>query len=223
MARTSVRKKRCRFKRNYKKSIKAQLTRQFFLITKKDLEEFVAALPKLSKEDHLFNKEGRGVQPYEGMIEYGYANCALYLMNCILLSDNKLVYCTYIYPAVFCFRHYIELVIKAILEIYGEEIPEKHNLLILMDKLTNYIKPCEETKNITRLLTELTDIDQNSTTFRYSAHINSHVKNVEQIPTIPRIDVTVLRERLFQIYRFFDGILEKARYNQDAMTENEYY
>lgn len=225
MAKAGVhKKKRHRFKRNYKQAVKQQLTRQFFLITKKDLEEIVTTLPKLSKEDHLFSKDGKGIQPYGEMIEYGYANCALYLMNCILLSKDKLVACTYIYPTLFCFRHYIELAIKTILTYYGEEdIPNIHNLLVLMEKLSVHIGRDEEIKNIIRLLTELTDIDTNSTAFRYPELINSHTKNVKQSPAIPRIDVEVLRERLFQIYRFFDGILEEARCNQYTMAENAYY
>lgn len=108
--------KRYQLKRKYKKFIKAQMERkvlrEFYLITEKDANMMSLYLPPLAKTDKLFDEGSpRSILSY-GLIEEGYANCALLLLNSIILSNDNLVHNTYIFPALFCFRHYLELTIK---------------------------------------------------------------------------------------------------------------
>ena len=85
--------KRYQLKRKYKKFIKAQMERkvlrEFYLITEKDANMMSLYLPPLTKTDKLFD-EGfpRSILSY-GLIEEGYANCALLLLNSIILSTFR--------------------------------------------------------------------------------------------------------------------------------------
>lgn len=154
--------KRYQLKRKYKKFIKAQMERkvlrEFYLITEKDANMMSLYLPPLAKTDKLFD-EGfpRSILSY-GLIEEGYANCALLLLNSIILSNDNLVHDTYIFPALFCFRHYLELIIKATLKEYGE-MCLGHNLSSLFESLRPHLSSGEDVENISRLLHEFDEVD----------------------------------------------------------------
>ena len=77
--------KRYQLKRKYKKFIKAQMERkvlrEFYLITEKDANMMSLYLPPLTKTDKLFDEVFPRSIPSYGLIEEGYANCALLLLN----------------------------------------------------------------------------------------------------------------------------------------------
>ena len=75
-----------------------KVLREFYLINEKDANMMSLYLPPLAKTDKLFD-EGfpRSILSY-GLIEEGYANCALLLLNSIILSNDNLVHDTYIFP-----------------------------------------------------------------------------------------------------------------------------
>ncbi|MDV3105416.1 hypothetical protein [Segatella copri] len=212
--------KRYQLKRKYKKqltkAIERKLYHDIFIITKEDVNHISLYIPELSKEDHLFTSYNPTSIPAYEFMEEGYANCALFLMNCIIMSNDHLVHDTYIFPALYCFRQYIELTIKFTLNNYGEEITDTHNISALFDALRKYIHPNPEVQNISRLLHELSDIDYNGCTFRYNRVLYKDSKNQEFQQAI---DVETLKIRLIQIYKFFYGILEEINIAKEINYE----
>ena len=201
--------KKYQLKKKYKKllikKIEQQVKHDFYLITKEDINHLSLNLPKLSKDDHLFSSDNATSIPMYKLIEEGYANSALFLMNCINISDDHLVHDTSILPALYCFRHYLELTIKQTLTEYGVELKETHNLSALFEKLLKHIEENEETKIIKKLIHELTDVDCGGCSFRYNRSLKSPTsKEFDRT-----IDVDTLRIRLLQLYSFFYGILEE--------------
>ena len=204
--------KRYQLKRKYKEFIKTQMEckvrREFYLITEKDANTMSLYLPPLSKTDKLFD-EGfpRSIPSYD-LIEEGYANCALLLLNSVILSSDNLVRDTYIFPALFCFRHYLELTIKATLKEYGLVVIG-HNLSSLFEILRSYLSSGEDIENVSRLLHEFDEVDKSATTFRYSFNVGSSGKISIKEFNHP-INVLLLRKRFLQLYSFFDGVLNQA-------------
>lgn len=185
-----------------------KVLREFYLITEKDANMMSLFLPPLTKKDKLFDEGFPRCIPSYGLIEEGYANCALLLLNSIILSDDNLVHDTYIFPALFCFRHYLELTIKATLKEYGE-MSLGHNLSSLFESLRPHLSLGEDVENISRLLHEFDEVDKGSTTFRYSFDVGSSGKIIVKEFNHP-INVYVIRKRFLQLYSFFDGVLNQA-------------
>ena len=132
------------------------------------------------------------------------------------LSSLNTVLALCVFPALYCFRQYIELTIKFTLNNYGEEITDTHNISALFDALRKYIHPNPEVQNISRLLHELSDIDYNGCTFRYNRVLYKDSKNQEFQQAI---DVETLKIRLIQIYKFFYGILEEINIAKEINYE----
>lgn len=124
------------------------------------------------------------------------------------MSNDNLVHDTYIFPALFCFRHYLELTIKATLKEYGE-MCLGHNLSSLFKSLRPHLSSGEDVENISRLLHEFDEVDKGATTFRYSFDVGSFGKVKVKEFNHP-INVFVLRKRFLQLYSFFDGVLNQA-------------
>ena len=204
--------KRYQLKRKYKEFIKTQMEckvrRAFYLITEEDVNMMPLYLPPLTKTDKLFDESIPMSIPSYRLIEDGYANCALLLLNSIILSRDNLVRDTYIFPALFCFRHYLELTIKATLKEYGE-MCLGHNLSSLFKSLRPHLSSGEDVENISRLLHEFDEVDKGATTFRYSFDVGSFGKVKVKEFNHP-INVFVLRKRFLQLYSFFDGVLNQA-------------
>ena len=124
-----------------------KVLREFYLITEKDANMMSLYLPPLTKTDKLFDEVFPRSIPSYGLIEEGYANCALLLLNSIILSNDNLVHDTYFFPALFFFRHYLELTIKATLKEYGK-MCLGHNLSSLFESLRPHLSSGEDVENI---------------------------------------------------------------------------
>lgn len=213
--------KRYQLKRKYKRFVKAQMEckvrREFYLITEKDANMMSLYLPPLTKTDKLFDESFPRSIPSYSLIEEGYANCALLLLNSIILSNDNLVHDTYIFPALFCFRHYLELTIKTTLKEYGLAVVG-HNLSSLFENLRPYLSIGEEVDNVNRLLHEFDEVDSSATTFRYSFDVGSS-GNVKVKEFNHPINVFVLRKRFLQLYSFFDGVLNQAVDSKKLRTQ----
>lgn len=204
--------KRYQLKRKYKRLVKLQIERkvlrEFYLITEKEVNMMSLYLPPLTKADKLFDVSfPRSVPSYE-RIEENYANCTLFLLNSIISSNDNLIHDTYIFPALFCFRHYLELIMKATLKEYGQ-VGWGHNLSSLFESLRPYLSSGEEVDNVNILLHEFDEVDSSATTFRYSFDVGSF-GNVKVKEFNHPINVFVLRKRFLQLYSFFDGVLNQA-------------
>ena len=89
----------------------------------------------------------------------------------------------WVFPVVYCYRHYLELSLKHLIELYnqfeetGEEFPRTHNLLELWQFVReNCYEPeelvsDEEIPDVERLIKEFHEFDSRSTAFRYAERV----------------------------------------------------
>ena len=171
-------------------------------------------------------------------IPKAYIDVALSIIKLIkVINDGKLkrkhailIMDSYIYPALFCFRLYVELKIKYSIQYYkgkikdGEEalFLKKHDLSLLWKSLSEYIdKKDNEYEEMTVLINEIQTLDENSERFRYP-FIFEDIKDIKGkrriIKTHPVqiqkgndcIDINNLYEMILKIYRYLEKINLKA-------------
>ena len=219
------RKKRTRYKlkRKYKKSLRKSLMRELLLLSRKDIDDMANDIPLLSKEDVLFSesdvvsdailnttKSGNDI-----LVPNGYISTSVLLLNIIKFSESNLTKDSYIFPALFCFRQYLEIIMKSailryrnrdIIPYQGESKFNIHDLDKLWAKLIKHIQVDEDVENIGRIIHQLNEVDNDSTAFRYNYHLNRIVRNKDNKQINELLDLDVLRLRVLQLYRFFDGI-----------------
>ena len=216
----------------YKKTLKRQLEREIFLLSKKDIDSFNTNIPALNVSDSLFvdREEGNTFGIDSDMhIQIGYVSASAILLHLISLSNDRYLKECYIYPIMFCLRQYLELTMKDSI-LYcrlrrkvaysGESNLEGHNLLMLWDNLKMFLDINDsEVKNVHRIITELNTVDSNGELFRYGSSLTKKVldKDIE----MPLIDVNVLFTRIIQLYRFFEGINNMARNGFDEIVDNQ--
>lgn len=228
------RQKRTRYqlKRKYTKSLRKCLIKELLLLSRKDIDDMVNYIPLLSNEDVLFSesdaisdamlnttRSGNDI-----LIPNGYISTSVLLLNIIKFSRSNLTKDSYIFPALFCFRQYLEIVMKGAILRYrngdinpyaGESKFKTHDLEELWTKLIKHIQIDEDVDNIRRILHELNEVDNDSTTFRYDYHLNRIVRNKDNKQINELLDLDVLMQRVLQLYRFFDGIDDDSRVYYD--------
>ena len=224
------RQKRTRYqlKRRYKKSLRENLIKELLLLSRKDIDDMVNYIPLLSNEDVLFSESNAVSNAIlnatrsgnDILIPNGYISTSVLLLNIIKFSRSNITKDSYIFPALFCFRQYLEIVMKGAILRYrngdinpypGESKFKTHDLEELWTKLIKHIQIDEDVDNIGRILRELNEIDNDSTTFRYDYHLNRIVRNKDNKQINELLDLDVLRQRILQLYRFFDGIDDDSR------------
>ena len=227
-------------KKQYKKSVRKSVINELFLLSKKDIDDMVNCIPSLSNEDALFSdsdvvsdvilnttKSGNDV-----LMPNGYISTSILLLNIMKFSQSNLIKDSYIFPALFCFRQYLEIIMKSAILRYrngdinpyqGESKFNIHNLEELWKKLIKHIQIDEDVDNIGRILHELNEVDNDSTTFRYDYHLNRIVRNKDNKQINQLLNLDVLRQRVLQLYRFFDGIDDDSRvyYDKKHITSNK--
>lgn len=220
-------------KKQFKKQVKKAIINEVLFISKKDIDDKTNCIPLLSKKDNLFI-ESNDMQDAmlnttkvfnDILVTNGYISAAILLMDLIKHFKSNLSKDSYIYPALFCFRQYLELTMKKSILYYrnwntksyeGESNFKTHNLDDLWKKLKKHITPIDlEVEAIEQLIHELNEIDNDGVTFRYDYELNHLVRNKDQKALNELIDVNVLRIRMLQLYRFFDGIDDEARFFYD--------
>ena len=217
------------FKKQYKKSIRHQLIKEFYALSQYDINNETAPIPILKKGDTLFieSVSSEDFMDDDIYMQQGYANASAMILYLIKLSDDKYIKNSYINPAIFCFRQYLELTMKDSLLRFrqsrkaspGEANLEGHNLIKLWDNLTkNFDIIDDEVENIKKILYELNNIDERGTLFRYNTSLTQGIRGKEQ--QRPIIDIDILYKRVLQLWRFFDGINDLARNGEDEMSNS---
>lgn len=232
-------KKRCGYqiKKRYKESLKKTIINDVLSISKKNIDDQAYGISVLSENDRLFN-ESNDVRDAllnvtkscnDILVPNGYISVAILFMDLIKYSKSNLSKDSYIFPALFCFRQYLELVIKKSIlffrrwdttPIEGESDFKTHNLVDLWNKLKIHITPIDaEVQNVERLIYELNEIDSDGSTFRYDYGLNNLFTSKKNKIIDGLINVDVLKTRMLQLYLFFDGIDENARIAFDNNNE----
>lgn len=227
-------KRKRQLKKNFKKSLRKSLINDILLLSTKDADKLSSRVPPIIDTDYLFQSSDNPLDSYtnnsfsnnEIMMPMGYINTACLLLRIVKYSKSNLVKDSYIFPALFCFRQYLELIMKdSILKFRngrseltrGECKLDSHNLFALWNDLKNYIanKKTKEVRNIERLIKELYDYDDNSEAFRYDYKFNQNNSITPNKKLNQFIDLEILETRMLQLYRFFEGI------NSEAYVFNE--
>jgi len=150
------------------------------------------------------------------------------------IEEKKTQQDTLIYPIVFMYRHNFELLLKKIIQtgrFLNENelsLPAHHKLMDLWGEVKSILKTIEpsfgkskEAKSIEHVLKELSEIDSNSTTFRYART----KEGKSSISNLRYINVRHLREMLSEPFSTLEGItymLENMADAQIEMSDHQY-
>ena len=89
----------------------------------------------------------------------------------------------WVFPVIYCYRHYLELTLKSLNELYhrfhetGKEYPHEHDLMklwsIVKDKCydADGLASYDEIHDVERLIKEFHEFDSGSTAFRYGLRV----------------------------------------------------
>ncbi len=141
-----------------------------------------------------------------------------------------------IYPMVYCFRHFVELSLKAVIEVYAGlleeqpkiEVAKEHGVtrlwneaVMLMDKAAPNTGTSDETdRNVTRCLNELNQTDKDSQLFRYPTDKGGVSVN----DRLPRIDLDQFLKTMENLKSLFEGCEMQADYLIECRDDmREYY
>ena len=229
------RKKKYQFKKQFIKSIERGCMQKMIALTKKDYLSECLYIEPLKDGDRLFVESedisdsflNRSKKNNEIVMPEAYINTALWLLDLIILSDNNFVKNGYIFPALYCFRHYLELIMKDSIhyfklnrrEISSDELgysDKEHGLFNLWNSLRNFLDDNNQVKRICKIIKEMDDIDKSSTAFRYAFnHNNGRIVEYDYPATM--IDVSELKKRVLQLYNFFEGINHLSRIENEIL------
>lgn len=113
------------------KRYKMQVLQSIFLLSQKDIDEITMHVLPLKKGDKLLVESNKPDNPQiaksldnDVYFEQGYASTAIFLLNIVEYGKNYLRKDSYIYPALFCLRMYLEIIMKLILFNYGINIKQ---------------------------------------------------------------------------------------------------
>lgn len=166
------------------------------------------------------------ISQFWGYIE-GYKRGGDVILKNAICDSSNLVLDTSIFPAVFCYRQYIELTLKYII-LLGEynstgscQFPKGHNLSFLWGRCKKILDWYNEGKNqeyldvIEEYILDFNSMDPNSENFRYP------VDNCGQIihNTVKRIDLVNLMDRMEEMYNFFDGCQSMIDAKNNSISE----
>lgn len=213
---------------------KKRLFYKMVMLSRHDIESLEDRVPVLTIKDHFFETKENGncscfnSKDYDNnmLMTRGFASSSLFILKVISHSDSKYHKACYIAPCLYCFRHYIELTLKDTLWHYSRcgydidiaELNDEHNLSVLWDKLLPLTgRKDGRTRNIGRLLHEISDVDKSGTAFRYSYHFSKN-NRIQNTPINMCIDNKVLYTRMLQIYRFLEGLNDEIVNSYDEMS-----
>lgn len=154
------------------------------------------------------------------LIPEGYYTIAIDALTKAQNSSDNVVKDSLIFPILFCFRHYLEIMMKdsirkfgiANKEITSEQIgyDKEHSLLIIWNKLKKYIYPAqtEECLAFEKLINEITQIDNKSFSFRY---VYDGTNNINPIfKDAIEIDLYNLKSVMEKMHNFIEDISDRA-------------
>jgi hypothetical protein len=218
-------------KKRYKNAVKKQLRREFFLLSKMDINALNMHVSILKDEDTLFIKrEDNSLYTVDSdmYIQNGYASAGAILLILVRLSNDRYMRECYIFPTLFCLRQYLELTMKDSILFFrlrrranaGESNLEGHDLVLLWNNLKTYFDEYDsQVNNIERLIIEFNSFDSNGELFRYGSSLTKKVLNKDM--KMPLIDVDILYNRTIQLYNFFESVNFWARNGFDKIVNNQ--
>lgn len=216
------------------KKEKMRIFSKLVLFSNKDIDRMSLILPNIIDTDKFFNDPQDFNSSHINTNDYdnnlimtrGYASAAVFFLKIISSSSSDYVKACYINPCLYCFRHYIELSLKDTLWHYYycthniidlDKINNEHNLSSLWEMLLPLLKRDSKTKNVGRLLHELSDVDKSGTTFRYSYSFNKTGRENNKGLQM-NISNKILHTRMLQLYRFFEGLNSEITNGLDEIT-----
>lgn len=208
-----MRKKLQKLSRRYKQ----QVIRDIITLSQKDIDEYILTTLPLEGSEKMFVESSNVNDPMIKTsnsnnaiyFERGYANTALFLLSFVDYSKNYLRKDSYIFPAIFCIRMYLELIMKLILTENNTGFDFNHDLCDIWDKVKRSMNLEEDDKEVCavgNIISEIKSIDPYSTSFRYPTKLNKKCRQHSGTCINHLIDIKILRTRFLQLYKFFDGI-----------------
>lgn len=217
-------KKRYQFKKNFISSIERRTVRRLILLSKKEAYNHLWNIPPLKKTDKFLEESNnlndsflnRGIYLNEAHFPEAYMNSAIILLQMIIMTNSNGVRDGLIYPALFSFRHYLELTMKDSLNHFNnlhssqvvQEVQKRdHNLKNLWKALLPHIGTGEDVDIMQKLIYEVNNIDSTSETFRYPYEVDENgYKRLPHIDQTRLNDVVKLKRVMLKMYRFMDGV-----------------
>lgn len=225
-----MKKKKYQFKKKFIKSIERRTIRYLLFLSKNEASFQLKNLPLLKKADKFLESSNnlndtfinRGISINEILFPNSYMNAAIILLQIVIMTNSNGIRDGMIYPALFSFRHYLELTMKDSLNHFSnstgtvKEVREReHNLKTLWKSLLPFINKGEEVEIMQKLLFELNNIDPTSETFRYPYEVDENgYKRLPQIDQTRLNDVIKLKKVMLKMYRFMDDINWLAHSNK---------
>lgn len=218
------RKKRHQFRKKFVKSIERRTVKRLILLSKKEASDLLWNTPPLKRSDKFLEGSknlndsflNRGIYLNEGHFPEAYMNTAIILLQIIIMTNSNGIRDGLIYPALFSFRHYLELTMKDSLnhfnnlhpsQVAKEVLDRDHNLKNLWKALLPHIGEGEDVDIMQKLIYEVNNIDPTSETFRYPYEVDENGnKRLPHIDQTRLNDVINLKRVMLKMYRFMDGI-----------------
>lgn len=237
------RKKRYQFKKKFIKMIERRTVREVMHFYQKEANDMVLDLPPLTETDKLFVLSdnvndpclNRNRQIREHQMTEGYFFNAIHLLEIIEIAKSNAIRDGYIYPALFSFRHCLELIMKDTLNIRADKgivselVTKKiHNLYEIWCKFKEHVSYDNEKDIMEQLMRELSDMDPMSFNFRYPYDVKGNTikllltdeKSFDIVEAsldsedkflLPfLIDVEKLKNTMLKMYRYLEGVNEEV-------------
>lgn len=229
--------KRYQFKKKFVKSVERQTVRKIVSFLRQEVTSFIMDLPPLTMKDKLFVESrdlnnpclNRNPHIREIHLTEAYISNAILLLDIIGLAKSNAIRDGYIYPALFSFRHYLELIMKDTLNVkvgkgkVSDSVTNKiHCLDDIWRELKEYIPEDDARKVIDKLMNEISSLDPFSFNFRYTYDIRGNKiwifpkeiedKDIECINNIDIVKMPICIDRenlktiILKMYNYFDGI-----------------
>ncbi|MBQ0062491.1 MAG: hypothetical protein KBS94_00525 [Prevotella sp.] len=210
------------FLKRYKKRLRSDIIKDVLHISCEDIDalkmdnipDFMFQSSAFSSDSIINNGELDSLK-----FSIGYASVAINLLGVCKYCKNNLIKDSYIFPALYCFRIYMENIMKESILLFktGVNIDDlkKHGLESLWEMLTPYMQADNITKKIRKLILEFEKYDPDSTAFRYSHLVNRQLGKSKGKLFSASISIETLRSSMLFIYRFLEGVNEIARMTKD--------
>lgn len=197
----------------------------------------------LTENDRIFTDSNGITDPWlrgnrsftEIALPRSYMNTALDLLSFSNMANDNLTKDGYLYPALFCFRQYLELTMKDSIhyfKVYRGETSDSllgydgvHSLKDMWNSLSFYLEESEDNIIVEKLIYDFHKIDPTSTRFRYSYGVEKNLITQKKELIVPYndvgfINVVNLRNVMLKLYRYFESINEKSRKRDETYNNN---
>lgn len=213
-------KKRFQFKKSFIKMIERRTIRRLLFLSRNDIDAYLPRIASLKKNDKFLVKSdnlndsflNRSLIVNEANMPLAYMNAAIILLTMIQYSNSNGIKDGLIYPALFSFRHYLELVMKDSIKQYRNGVPadcaikREHNLMVIWNEFQSYIEKGEDKEIMEKLINEVNMIDPTSEIFRYPYLIDT--EGYLSMPDVKQTrlnNIKSLKTIMLKMYRFLDG------------------